>query len=252
MTTDLVPKIAARTVDIDGRPVRILGVCKGSGMIAPRMTLHATMLAYVFTDADVPLDLLRTIWRQSVGVSFNRVTVDRDTSTNDTAAVFANGASGVEVDADDAFGFADAVTEVCTSLARQIAADGEGATKMVTVEVAHAASDDVADRIGRSIADSLLVKTALHGNDPNWGRIIAAAGYSGADFEPEKATLYLAGTKVFEQGTPLPVDFAAVSKQMKTPELTLRLDCGVGSGAATVWTCDLSREYIAINADYTS
>jgi len=209
------------------------------------------MLAYVTTDAAVPVPLLRQILGDASGATFNAVTVDDHTSTNDTAVLLASGASGVRIaDLAAAESFYVAVLDVCQSLAYQIAADGEGATKVVIVTVKGAASDADARVMARAIANSPLVKCAMHGNDPNWGRIISAAGYAGAAFDPDKATLSLQATAVFRNGQPVPFDAEKVSASLSAAEVRAELSCRLGTGEATCWTCDLSKEYVTINADY--
>ncbi len=265
LTTDLKRKWAATEVKIGRETVTVAGVCKGSGMIGPRMALpksghavrpkrgmHATMLGYITTDAAVPAPLLRQLLRACSQTSFNAVTVDDHASTNDTVALLASGGSNAAVRAGtkEAHKFAAALQEVCQSLAYQIAADGEGATKVVVVKVRGAASEADARIMARAIANSPLVKCAMHGNDPNWGRIVSAAGLTSAAFDPDRATLTLQGTVVFRNGQPVPFDAAAVSEKLKVAEVTAELSCRLGKGDATVWTCDLSKEYITINADY--
>ncbi len=262
LTTDLVRKTAAVSFKVARQPVTIAGVCKGSGMIGPRMAiaapplratrpLHATMLAYLTTDADITPAQLRKCLAAASDSSFNAVTVDDHTSPNDTAAILASGASGVKINTRAAVArFSAALAEVCQSLAYQIAKDGEGATKVVKIVVSGAASDSDAAAIARAIANSPLVKCAMHGNDPNWGRIVSAAGMCGAAFDADHATLTLAGTRVFHKGRPLSFDAAAVSSKLGGDEVVAHLNCNLGRSTATVWTCDLSREYITINADY--
>jgi glutamate N-acetyltransferase/amino-acid N-acetyltransferase len=212
---------------------------------------HATMLAYLTTDAMVPAPLLRKLLAGAADGSFNAVTVDDQASTNDTAAILASGAGGVKVDSSAASkSFAAALDEVCQSLAYQIAADGEGATKVVIVRVSGAKSDADATLIAREIANSPLVKCAMHGNDPNWGRIVCAAGFSGAAFDPDKSVLALQGTVVFRAGQPVTFDAAHVSASLDAKEVRVDLNCRQGSGESTCWTCDLSKEYVTINADY--
>ena len=255
LTTDLVRKFQATSVRIGKQTVIIAGVCKGSGMIGPRMSLagppHATMLAYLTTDAKVAPPLLRKMMASAADLSFNAVTVDDHTSTNDTAAILASGASDATIsDSASRNRFAGALNEVCQSLAYQIAADGEGATKVVIVKVTGAASTSDARTIARSIANSPLVKCAMHGSDPNWGRIVSAAGLCGVPFNADKSKLILQGTTVFRSGRPVTFDAATVNAALGGKEVTVHLSCGSGAGDATVWTCDLSREYIKINADY--
>jgi glutamate N-acetyltransferase/amino-acid N-acetyltransferase len=215
------------------------------------MALHATMLAYLTTDAKIAPPLLRKMLAHACDGSFNAVTVDDHMSTNDTAALLASGAAGVTVStAKEIERYAGALAEVCQSLAYQIAADGEGATKVVAITVSGAASDKAAKAIARAIANSPLVKCAMHGNDPNWGRIVSAAGLCGVPFDADLSELTLQGTAVFRRGRPLAIDAAALSKKMDAKEVRIHLKCGLGKSSTTVWTCDLSREYITINADY--
>jgi glutamate N-acetyltransferase/amino-acid N-acetyltransferase len=251
MTTDTRRKTAAVEFKVGKQSVRLAGVCKGSGMIGPRLTNHATMLAYLTTDAGAAPALLRKLLLAAAEESFNAVTVDEHTSTNDTLCILASGQSGVKIQSAAASrAFGAALLEVCQSLAWQIAADGEGATKVVKIEIKGAASGAAAKAIARAIAVSPLVKCAMHGNDPNWGRIVSAAGMAGVPFDPEKSILKLAGTIVFRAGRPAAFDAAAVSSALKTPEVLVELDCRLGRGVATVWTCDLSKDYVTINADY--
>ena len=256
LTTDLVRKAAAATVKIGRKIITIAGVCKGSGMIGPRLALpgkalHATMLAYLTTDAAIPASTLRKLMGAASEASFNAVTVDDHTSTNDTACIMASGLSGVKIDSPTAVkSFAAALDEVCQSLAYQIAADGEGATKVVTITVRNSKNDATAKAIARAIANSPLVKCAMHGNDPNWGRIVSAAGYAGVPFDPDHCTLTLQGTIVFRAGQPLKFNAEKVSKSLKSKQVKVDLDCKQGTASATCWTCDLSKEYVTINADY--
>ena len=251
LTTDLKRKAAAVTVKIGGKSITIAGVCKGSGMIGPRMALHATMLAYLTTDAALPAGLLRTLLIAASEASFNAVTVDDHTSTNDTACILASGLSGAKIDSPTAIkSFATALGEVCQSLAYQIAADGEGATKVVTITVRQAKDQAAAKAIARAIANSPLVKCAMHGNDPNWGRIVSAAGLAGVAFDPDRSTLTLQGTVVFRAGQPVKFDAEKVSKSLKAAEVKVDLACKLGTAEATCWTCDLSKDYVTINADY--
>jgi glutamate N-acetyltransferase/amino-acid N-acetyltransferase len=224
-------------------------------MIGPRMSVkgppHATMLAYLTTDAAIPSAMLRKMLGEATDASFNAVTVDDHTSTNDTACILASGASGAKITAGkSAKAFAAALNEVCQSLAYQIAADGEGATKVVTVVVKQAKTAHDAQIIARAIANSPLVKCAMHGNDPNWGRIISAAGLCGVPFNPDKSALNLQGTTVFKNGQPVKFDSDKVSDSLKAPEVKIELTCRLGKSDATIWTCDLSKDYVTINADY--
>ena len=209
------------------------------------------MLAYLTTDAGVSTPMLRRLLAETADASFNAVTVDDQASTNDTAAILASGASGARVDSLKAKGaFAAALREVCQSLAYQIAADGEGATKVVVVKVTGARNDGDARTMARTIANSPLVKCAMHGNDPNWGRIVCAAGFSGAAFDADRATLVIQDAIVFRGGQPVAFDAAKVSQALNTVEVRVELNCRLGTGEATCWTCDLSKEYVTINADY--
>lgn len=240
LTTDLVAKTAE--AELPGG-ARVVGVTKGSGMIHPNM---ATMLAFVMTDAEVTEDQLRQLWPQVVNESFNQLTVDGDTSTNDMAVVLSSG----QVPADLA-DLKAALTEVCVSLAKQIARDGEGATKLLTVRVTGAATPEDARAAARTVAGSSLVKTAVHGADPNWGRILAAAGRSGAACNTESARVLAQGFLLYE-GQPLPFVEAEVSQALKEENILLEVDLAVGSHSAEAWGCDMSAEYVRINADYTT
>jgi glutamate N-acetyltransferase/amino-acid N-acetyltransferase len=249
LTTDTRRKAAATSLKIGREKVVLAGVCKGSGMIGPRM--HATMLAYLTTDAKVAAPLLRKLLQRAAEASFNAVTVDDHMSTNDTACILASGASGAAIaSSTDVAKFTKALDEVCQSLAYQIAADGEGATKVVRIEITGAKTDAAAKAIARAIANSPLVKCAMNGNDPNWGRIVSAAGLAGVPFDPERAVLRLQRTTVFRRGTPVAFDRDAVSKSLAAPEVSVELACNMGRSNATCWTCDLSKEYVTINADY--
>jgi glutamate N-acetyltransferase/amino-acid N-acetyltransferase len=251
MTTDTRPKQAAVRVQVGDRSFHIGGVCKGSGMIAPNM---ATMLAFITTDAGVPPATLTAALRSVAGATFNCVTVDGDTSTNDTLMVLANGASGVEALPGSAAhrGFVAGLEQVCTHLAKELARDGEGATKLVEIRVRGARSTAQARQAARSIANSPLVKTALFGNDPNWGRILCAAGYSGAELDPNAVALSLCGFELVRAGEPVEYDAAAASKAMQAPEISMEVDLAVGKARAAIWTCDLSYDYVRINAEYTT
>jgi glutamate N-acetyltransferase/amino-acid N-acetyltransferase len=257
MTTDTRRKRAAVEFRIGREKAVLAGICKGAGMIGPRMTLdgakakQATMLAYLTTDAQIAPPVLRKLMQGAADSSFNAVTIDDHMSTNDTACLIASGMSGAKVAGTKALKtFAAALDEVCQSLAYQIAADGEGATKVVTITVREARSESDAYAMAKAIANSPLVKCAMNGNDPNWGRIVSAAGLARVPFNPDKATLTLQGTVVFRAGTPLPFEDAAVSNSLKAPEVKVELACRLGKAAATVWTCDLSKDYVTINADY--
>lgn len=249
MTTDTRPKIASVTTDSG---YAVAGIAKGAGMIAPNM---ATMLAVVVTDASVPADSLSSALQAAVEKSFNRIVVDGDMSTNDTVLLLANGASGVPVDAGEA-DFQRALDKVCTTLAQAIVRDGEGATKFVTIEVLGASSDAEARAVAQSIARSPLCKTAFYGGDPNWGRILCAAGYSGAQLVPERARLWLLNAdgstalQLVDAGQPCDYDEPAAIAVMQGTEWGFRLDVGLGNASTTVWTCDLSHEYVTVNGHY--
>jgi glutamate N-acetyltransferase/amino-acid N-acetyltransferase len=244
LTTDLVRKVAFA----EAGGFRVAGMTKGSGMIHPGM---ATTLGYVMTDAAVPPALLRAALVRAADHSYNRLTVDGDMSTNDTLLVLANGASGVQVTARNKAAFQAALDEVCQSLARQIARDGEGAKKFVEIRVEGAASERDAVRIGRAIANSPLVKTAIAGSDPNWGRILCAAGYSGATFDPSRADIRLQGVLVCRRGLAAPFDEPALTAKLDEKDVAIRFRiAGGGAGSATFWTCDLTHGYIDINASY--
>jgi glutamate N-acetyltransferase / amino-acid N-acetyltransferase len=241
LTTDLVPKTAFAGM----KGAWIAGMTKGSGMIQPNM---ATTLGFVMTDAVVTPALLRSALKRAVGRSYNRISVDGDTSTNDTVAVLANGASGVKPAAKT---FEAALTEVLESLARQIARDGEGARKLVTIDVEGAASEKAAEQIARSIANSPLVKTAIAGSDPNWGRILCAAGYAGVAFDPRKVDIDMQGIPVCRRGLAAEFSEDELKTKLDLPDCSIRFAIrGTGRGRARFWTCDFTKEYIAINASY--
>jgi glutamate N-acetyltransferase/amino-acid N-acetyltransferase len=252
MTTDTKPKIAHVSLKVDGKLVRIAGVCKGAGMIHPQLVPHATMLVYLFTDAVIEPASLDALLRQSVEVSFNRISIDGDTSTNDTVLLLASGASGARVDAANAE-FHKALTEVCTSLAKQIVDDGEGVTHVVELQIEGAATDGDALKVAKAIAHSPLVKTAWAGCDPNWGRLMAAAGYSGAAIDPERISIWFGEQPICRNGGRVPdFDEAAAHAYLKLREFTVRLDLGIGNGKCRFWTTDLTAEYVRINADYST
>ena len=246
MTTDTRPKqVVAASKDRQGRSIRAIGTAKGAGMIHPNM---ATLLTFIVTDAAVPLEDLRAMTRRIADRSFNAISVDGDTSTNDTLLILANGASGVTAnDETEAF-----LTKICALLARQIVADGEGVTKVFEVRVTGAASDEDAKKAARTITTSNLVKTAIHGADPNWGRIIAAAGRSGAKVDDRKASIRIGDLEVFREGTPMRFDAEAVRRIFSQKEIVITLELGLGTWDATAWGTDLSAEYVRINADYTT
>jgi len=246
MTTDTRPKTAVVEAETSETTVRIGGMAKGSGMICPTM---ATMLAVITTDAVVAPAALQLHLATATARSFNRIDVDGDMSTNDTVLLLANGASGATLPDES---FAAALREVCTSLARQVAADGEGATKLIEATVTGAATERDAETVARSIVGSSLTKAAMYGNDPNWGRIMCAAGYSGVRFDPDAAHLAVQGIPLFGGGMPLPFDRAAASAALHATEVHIVLDLGGGDAQATAWGCDLTPRYVHINADYTT
>ena len=254
MTTDTFSKGAFRKVMIGDTEVTIGGIAKGSGMIAPDM---ATMLSFIFTDAKIPAAVLQTLVRRGADRSFNAITVDGDTSTSDTVLLFATGVAkhAKIAGAADAKlrAFRAALEEVMIDLAHQIVRDGEGARKFVTVNITGAKSAKAAKKIGLTIANSPLVKTAIAGEDPNWGRIVMAVGKSGEEADRDKLKISIGGIAVAEKGMVVAgYDEAPVAKHMKGQEIDIDIDLKIGKGAATVWTCDLTHEYISINADYRS
>jgi glutamate N-acetyltransferase / amino-acid N-acetyltransferase len=249
MTTDTVSKSMVLRTRMEGKTVHLAGIAKGSGMIHPRM---ATMLGFITTDAALRPRELQHMLRAAARVSFNSVSVDGDTSTNDTLIALASGRAGVALRQHSPLGkhFLAGLTQLCESLARMIAKDGEGAEKLVAVEVRGARRRRDAERIARAIANSPLVKTAIAGSDPNWGRIICAAGYSGGDFDPAKVDIGINGFLLCRQGLDAGFDEIAAKKAMDAKELILRLDLHDGKAAARMWTCDLTHGYIDINASY--
>ena len=249
MTTDTVPKWATEKIRIGGKQVRIAGCAKGSGMIHPNM---ATMFAFLATDAAVPAPVLARLLREAVNPTFNSITVDGDTSTNDTVALLANGESGVRPITSSANyqKFFEALHAVCKSLALAIVADGEGAQRVIEIEVRGAPSDKAADQIARTVANSPLVKTAVAGADPNWGRIIAAAGRSGVKFDSERVDIWLAGVEVCRGGREYPFDEVVTHEKLLEKSVSILIDLHAGEGKARMWTCDFTKEYIHINASY--
>ena len=248
MTTDTFPKGAAAEIEVESQPVRIAGIAKGSGMIAPDM---GTMLVYIFTDAIIGQDALQSLLRAQTDRTFNCITVDSDTSTSDTLLMAATGASGVDVT--DSVAFGDALHSVMLDLAHQVVRDGEGASKFVEVRVSGAVGDADARKVALSIANSPLVKTAIAGEDPNWGRIVMAVGKSGAEAERDRLTICFGDILVAEQGWASPAYREAdAAAYMKGQDLVIAVDLGLAQGAATIWTCDLTARYIEINADYRS
>ena len=254
MTTDTRPKTVAMRAKFGAMWVTVGGAAKGVGMIGPHLGAltppHATMLAFLTTDAKVGQGDLQVMLQSVAERSFNSVTVDGDTSTNDTALLFASGASGVEITDANQQQFYALLQAVCTHLTQEIARDGEGATKLVTVEVSGAATDSDAKKIAMTIANSPLVKTAIFGRDPNWGRIAAAAGRAGVPFDAAHLNISLGEVPVFRAGEPLPFELAAAERAMSGDELTVRVELGEGTAQWTAWTCDFSYDYVKINAEY--
>jgi glutamate N-acetyltransferase/amino-acid N-acetyltransferase len=254
LTTDTRIKLASRTITAAGVEVRLVGLAKGAAMIGPNM---ATMLAFVFTDARLSSGDLAALTKSAGEQTFNCVTVEGHTSTNDTLLVFANGQAGggktPPLKGESLGTYANAVTDVCAELAKAIAADAEGATHLITIDVEGLRSDAEARQVGIAVANSALVKTAICGADPNWGRIVSAAGYAGVEFEEEDLSLWLGDILLHEAGTPRDFDAAALSGYLKRErDVSLRLRFTLGQGRATVWTCDLTAEYVRLNADYTT
>ncbi len=262
MTTDTRVKTAHATVPVDpaqdhgnAAVVRIWGAAKGAGMIHPQLAAppHATMLVYLFTDVAARAEHLQAALAAAIEPSFNSISIDGDTSTNDTVLLLASGASGVKLSKELAPAFDAALAEVCRSLARQIVADGEGVSHSITLDIRGAASAADARLVAKAIAHSPLCKTAWSSADPNWGRLLAAAGYSGATFDPARARIWIAGQPVFEYGVRAPsFDEAAAHHAMMQPEYTITIDLGAGSGECLFLTCDLTAEYVRINADYST
>ena len=252
LTTDTVEKTAFARLDIDGKEVRIAATCKGSGMIHPQLVPHATMLVYILTDAEAAPPVLDGYLREAIELSFNRISVDGDTSTNDTVLLLASGASGASIHANNAE-FGGALTQVCTSLARQIVADGEGITHVVELRIEGAASDADALRVAKAIAHSPLVKTAWAGCDPNWGRLVAAIGYSGAEIDPERIDIWFGEQRICRNGgRAAEFDEQAAHAYLHQEEFSISIDLNQGPGSCIFWTTDLTAEYVHINADYST
>lgn len=249
MTTDTKIKSYAVRVRLKSGVVTIGGICKGSGMIMPNM---ATMLGFISTDAIIEKDLLQTLLKGTVNDSFNKISVDGETSTNDMVILLANGSSGISIieNSDDYPEFLSALKALTIEMAKSIVSDGEGATKLVTVKVSGTKTKSDANLIGKSIANSSLVKTAIHGADANWGRILSAAGQSGADFDPAKVSISFSNLPILLPNFTITLDEELASKILSQKEFEIHIDLGEGSEEATWWTCDLSEEYIKINADY--
>ena len=247
MTTDSFPKSAVLQSKIGGKTVTLAGVAKGAGMIHPHM---ATMLSYITTDAAIAPAALQKMLRAAVDTSFNRITVDGDTSTNDTVIALASGAAGtnIRVGTPAAKKFQQGLTELCQTLAKMIVKDGEGATKIARIEVRGARNASDAERVARAVANSPLVKTALAGGDPNWGRIVCAAGYSGAAIDASKVDVRVNGLYLCRRGVHAGFDESAAKKELDNSELTVSIDLHQGKAGAWLWTCDFTHEYIRINA----
>ncbi|MEA1928221.1 MAG: bifunctional glutamate N-acetyltransferase/amino-acid acetyltransferase ArgJ, partial [Candidatus Auribacterota bacterium] len=253
MTTDTHPKQAAVEFEIRGRTCRLWGIAKGAGMIYPRMKVddlpHATMLVFLATDLDVEASLLRYALDRSLNQSFNRITVDGDTSTNDTVILMANGSSGVKIDADTpaAEWFQEALDYLTRELALMIVADGEGATKLIKIEVRSAATRSDARIAADAVANSLLLKCAIYGETPNWGRLLAALGYSGAEIDERKITVSLDGVEIIRNGLVREIPEQTIAGKMNESRLTFLIDLGLGNEHDFYYTCDISPEYVDIN-----
>lgn len=250
ITTDTYSKACATEVEIGGKKVRFGAIAKGSGMIQPDM---ATMLCFITTDAAIDQPLLQAALSEVVEVTFNMISIDGDMSTNDMAIVLANGAAGnatiTKKDKDYEI-FRDTLKELCTGLSQRIAADGEGATKFLTIHVTGAKTFESAKQVGMSVAKSPLVKTAFFGEDPNWGRVICAVGYAGVPMEPEKTVVKFGGIAVYDRGVGAKFDEAALRKVMAEHDVVIDVELGLGNAEATVWSCDFSYEYVKINGEY--
>lgn len=251
MTTDTVPKLSTRTIDYGGKTVRISGVAKGAAMIGPNM---ATMLCTIMTDAELAPMECDAMLRHAVNRSFNCISVEGHTSTSDTVFLLANGAAGAGIlDANARRAFQEGLDEVAMDLAMAIIRDAEGADHFITIDVVGARNRDEAFRIAKEIADSALVKTAIAGADPNWGRIVSAAGYSGVDLREEDMSLTLNQMLIYKDGAPVPTDLKAVSHSIRTNrDVSIRLSLNHGDAAIRYWTSDLTAEYVRLNADYTT
>lgn len=249
LTTDTGVKISTREVQAGGTEVRLTGFAKGAAMIGPNM---ATMLAFVLTDAAVSSEHLARFARRVAQETFNCVSVEGHTSTNDSLLFLANG-RGPQLEGEGLSRFEQSAVSVCTDLARAIAADAEGATHLVTIQVEGLRDDAEARRVAKAVADSALVKTAIFGADPNWGRMVSAAGYAGVDFREEQLSLWIGDMPVYQAGAPLPFDAATVSAYLKNNrDVHLLLRFSLGTGRCTFWTCDLTYDYVRLNADYTT
>ena len=250
LTTDTVPKKATARLNLDGVEITLAGIAKGAGMIAPNM---ATMLSFVTTDAALSPNQLQASLQEAVKKSFNCITVDGDMSTNDTVLALANGAgNGPHLEGESLESFQEALNTLCASLAKQIARDGEGATKLITIQVDGAASEEDARTVGLSVANSSLVKTAVFGRDPNWGRILCAMGYAGVPIDPDKASVSMAGFPIYQAGSGQLFDHDSAVEALGASHINIDIDLGMGAASATLYTCDLTYEYVKINAEYTT
>ncbi len=244
LTTDLVKK----EITVENEGYYISGITKGSGMIHPNM---ATMLCYIFTDADVQSNILNDCLKSAVNKSFNRISVDGDTSTNDSVVILANGLSNVKIDSSEKINsFKRALDYVCIELAKKIARDGEGATKLIECECIGAKTQEDADKISKSIISSSLVKSAIFGEDPNWGRIVAAAGYAGADMELDKIEVYLGDLKIVNKGKSAGILKEEARKELQKENIKIKINMNLGEYSSKAWGCDLSYDYVKINAEY--
>jgi glutamate N-acetyltransferase/amino-acid N-acetyltransferase len=253
LTTDTKLKVAYASFTIDHKQVNLFGCCKGAGMIGPQMVPHATMLSYIFTDLAVGASQLSAMLATAVESSFNAITIDGDMSTNDTVLLLASGKSGVSATPAAAAAFQTALNELCAKLAYAVVDDGEGVTHVVTLEIAGAPSDADAKKVAQTIATSPLCKTAWSSADPNWGRLLAAAGRAGVAFDEANVTITIAGLPVFAQGVrDAAFDEAAVHAAMSAHDYRIAIDLGTGPGQARFITCDLTHEYVSINADYST
>ncbi|MCY2970772.1 MAG: bifunctional ornithine acetyltransferase/N-acetylglutamate synthase [Planctomycetota bacterium] len=251
LTTDTKIKVVTKEITINGKQVVVAGVAKGAAMIGPNM---ATMLAFVFTDAEASDGELASLISDASDKSFNCVSVEGHTSTNDSLIILANGASGAgKMLGGDWDAFVTVVTEVCCELAKEIAIDAEGANHLVTITVEGLRDDKEAKKIAKTVAESVLVKTAIYGSDPNWGRVVSAAGYAGVNFEEKNLTLWMGEMILYKDGTPMDFDPKVASDYLKNNRnVTLRLIFNLGKGKCTYQTCDLTQEYVRLNADYTT
>ena len=252
LTTDIGPKECAVSFEVSGKTVTIGGIAKGAGMIHPNM---ATMLCFLTTDCDVESRFLEKALRRATDSSFNMLSIDGDTSTNDTVLVFASGAAGtgtIEEGSAEGEAFERALGQVCTYLTKEIARNGEGASRLIEVTVESAATLASARAAARTVVSSSLVKSAIHGSDPNWGRIVAAVGRSGAEVQEERIALYVNDVCIMEDGRPVPFHRDAVIALMQGPDVSLSIRLNLGDGEATAWGCDLSEEYVTFNSAYTT